>query len=251
MSFPEEQSYGIIPLIFCISSYSPLYHWDIQKVWRYLCTENQYWSAVIFGPSGGTDVRHRCETQHMVLGTLPKTTVSEYALLPHSQIEAKSPPHKAETIYKHVQETQLASLWELFHFASVHIQWAGASLSCGFTNQNFNFFLKTMGAPSCEVKFRGTTQLVICAHFKSQHAWWYGGAWVHIAWVACTSEEDIINPERHIQVLEEQSFSMTFGKKIPSHILHILWQQKSLGAKLACMQSRTCQLLKTFGVSWK
>ncbi len=51
---------------------------------------------------------------------------------------------------------------------------------------------------SSGLKRTRTTQVVISAQFRSLHLWWYGVAWVRVAWAAYTS-----GTERYIQVLEQ------------------------------------------------
>ncbi len=76
-----------------------------------------------------------------------------------------------------------------FLWAKAHLKWTVASgkLFCGQTNQNLKFFLENWDAMSSGLKRTRTTQVVISAQFWSLHLWWYGVAWVHVAWAAYTS----------------------------------------------------------------
>ncbi len=56
---------------------------------------------------------------------------------------------------------------------------------------------------SSGLKRTRTTQVVISAQFRSLHLWWYGVAWVRVAWAAYTSKKGTNNAERYIQVLEQ------------------------------------------------
>ncbi len=55
------------------------------------------------------------------------------------------------------------------------------------TNQNLKLFLENWDAMSSGLKRTRTTQVVISAQFRSLHLWWYGVAWVRVAWAAYTS----------------------------------------------------------------
>ncbi len=56
---------------------------------------------------------------------------------------------------------------------------------------------------SSGLKRTRTTQVVISAQFRSLHLWWYGVAWVRVAWAAYTSEKAPSMLKRYIQVLEQ------------------------------------------------
>ncbi len=49
----------------------------------------------------------------------------------------------------------------------------------------FEIFVGIMDAVSFRLKRRETFQHVISVQFKSQHLWWYGGAWVHHIHIDC------------------------------------------------------------------
>ncbi len=55
----------------------------------------------------------------------------------------------------------------------------------GQTSPNLTFLLKITDAVSSGLKRSETFQRVISVQFKSQHLWWYGGAYVHTVWAAC------------------------------------------------------------------
>ncbi len=76
-----------------------------------------------------------------------------------------------------------------FLWAKAHLNglWQSGKLFCGQTNQNLKFFLENWDAMSAGLKRTWTTQVVISAQFRSLHLWWYGVAWVRVAWAAYTS----------------------------------------------------------------
>ncbi len=74
-----------------------------------------------------------------------------------------------------------------FLWAKAHLKWTVEKRFCGQTNTNLKFFLENWDAMSSGQKRTRTTQVVISAQFRSLHLWWYGVAWVRVAWAACTS----------------------------------------------------------------
>ncbi len=85
---------------------------------------------------------------------------------------------------------------------------------------------------SSGLKRTRTTQVVISAQFRSLHLWWYGVAWVRVAWAAYTSgkapsmlkgiskfQNNICSHPDVISFREDLAFS---NMTMPDHILHQL-----------------------------
>lgn len=77
-----------------------------------------------------------------------------------------------------------------FHWARDHVNgvwWQNGRLFCGQTSHDSKFFLKMWDTMSSGPKRTRTTKVVINAQFRSLRLWWYGVAWVRVAWAACMS----------------------------------------------------------------
>ncbi len=70
----------------------------------------------------------------------------------------------------------------------------------GKTSPNLTFLLEITDAVSSGLKRRETFQRVISIQFKSQHLWWYGGAY---GMGSLNVLEGTMNTERYIKVLEQ------------------------------------------------
>ncbi len=76
-----------------------------------------------------------------------------------------------------------------FLWAKAHLKWTVAKWKTVLWSDesNLKFFLENWDAMSSGLKRTRTTQVVISAQFRSLHLWWYGVAWVRVAWAAYTS----------------------------------------------------------------
>ncbi len=70
----------------------------------------------------------------------------------------------------------------------------------GQTSANLTFLLEITDPVSSGLKSRETFQRVISIQFKSQHLWWYGGAY---GMSSLHDLEGTMNAERYIKVLEQ------------------------------------------------
>ncbi len=76
-----------------------------------------------------------------------------------------------------------------FLWAKAHLKWTVAKWKTVLWSDEskFEVFLENWDAMSSGLKWTRTTQVVISAQFRSLHLWWYGVAWVRVAWAAYTS----------------------------------------------------------------
>ncbi len=76
-----------------------------------------------------------------------------------------------------------------FLWAKAHLNglWQSGKLFCGSDESKFEVLFGNWDAMSSGLKRTRTTQVVISTQFRSLHLWWYGVAWVRVAWAAYTS----------------------------------------------------------------
>ncbi len=76
-----------------------------------------------------------------------------------------------------------------FLWAKAHLKWTVAKWKTVLWSDEskFEVLLENWDAMSSGLKRTRTTQVVISAQFRSLHLWWYGVAWVRVAWAAYTS----------------------------------------------------------------
>ncbi len=76
-----------------------------------------------------------------------------------------------------------------FLWAKAHLKWTVAKWKTVLWSDEskFEVLFGKLGPMSSGLKRTRTTQVVISAQFRSLHLWWYGVAWVRVAWAAYTS----------------------------------------------------------------
>ncbi len=109
------------------------------------------------------------------------------------------PSADANKLY-HAKRKPYVNMVQKFH----RVFWAKAHLKVevfyGQTSANLTFLLEITDAVSSGLKSRDTFQRVISIQFKSQHLWWYGGAY---GMSSLHDLEGTMNAERYIKVLEQ------------------------------------------------
>ncbi len=115
-------------------------------------------------------------------GILPETTVGKHNPPCHLQMPTKAQSCKKEAICEHGPEASSCPVgqgsfkMDCFNCGNVFY---------GQTSLNLTFLLEIMDDVSSGLKRRKTFLRVISVQFKSQHLWWYGGAYVHTVWAFC------------------------------------------------------------------
>ncbi len=76
-----------------------------------------------------------------------------------------------------------------FLWAKAHLKWTVAKWKTVLWSDEskFEVLFGKLGRHVIQTKTTRTTQVVISAQFRSLHLWWYGVAWVRVAWAAYTS----------------------------------------------------------------
>ncbi len=159
---------------------------DSEKLEKSLCVrdkaEDLCWMPVVFGPSDGTH-RHDSviDITKWAQEYFTETNVGKHNPPCHLQMPNKALSCKKEAMCEHGPEAPSCSVGQgSFKMYCFKVE------KCSMVRRVQVWHSCCKSQTPCPPGLRGgRPPIVISIPFKSQHLWWYGGAYVYTVWAAC------------------------------------------------------------------